>query len=90
MPILIFTLSACKKELDYSIYVSDLRENVYLSDDGTVSATFGFRETPFFNDGKVMERHSRLVIKLQNEDYDGDYKAKSAYFAVRDLWRAKD
>ena len=22
--------------------------------------------------------------------FDGDYKAKKAYFAVRDLWRSKD
>lgn len=54
----LFSLFGCEKENPYLSYVSDLTQDVYIceTDDFTVKATYGFREEPFVNDGKAVER----------------------------------
>ncbi len=92
--ILLFTLtlclSACAKQEGLSKYVSDLRSNLYQgqSQSFTVKGGYGFKETPYQNDGKVGEKIYALTLKLVGEetnqasftasiDYNGQTRAQT-------------
>ncbi len=65
-------LSGCdcsgKKEVDYLSHVSELRSEVYegSSKDYTLKASYGFRETPYINDGKVGKQVYYLTFEMNN------------------------
>ena len=67
----IFALSGCdcsnKKEIDYVNYVSELRSNLYegKSDNYSLKASYGFKETPYQNDGKIGKKIYLLSFKLE-------------------------
>ncbi len=88
----LFSFSACKRQDGLEIYVSELRSNVYSgqSDDLTLKASYGYKENPYQNDGKVGTLHPLLIIKLigkettqstytvsfefNNQNYTADFK----------------
>ncbi len=57
-----------KKEVDYLSHVSELRSEVYegKSEDYTLKASYGFRETPYINDGKVGKQVYYLTFEMVN------------------------
>lgn len=66
------TLVGCdcsnRKNVDYLNYVSELRYEVYegKSQDYTIKASYGFRETPYVNDGKVDKTIYYLTFEMLN------------------------
>lgn len=62
----------CKKAPDYSVYVSELRAYIYQgeSENYHVKACYGFKETPFINDGKVGNTVNLLQLKLIGKETD--------------------
>ena len=61
-----FTLSfsACKKEIDYFSYVSELRDNIFIAetDEYTLRAYSVVKETPYIADGIAMETSRRIEV----------------------------
>ena len=57
-----------KKDVDYLNYISELRYEVYQgkSQDYNLKASYGFRETPYVNDGKVGKTLYYLTFELTN------------------------
>lgn len=64
--------SACKKENELLEYVSELRSDVFCCDNECcdISASYGFKEEPFINDGKVGARVYRLNFSLKGAETD--------------------
>ena len=60
------SLSACKKETDYFLYVSELRENVFVAKTETFSLRVHAvqKETPYETDGIARETSMRTEIYL--------------------------
>ncbi len=60
------TLFSCKEDLGLTPYVSELRSNLYqgTGEDFTVKGGYGFKETPYQNDGKVASPVYQLNLKL--------------------------
>ncbi len=69
---LIFLFCGCKKPLDLSVHVSELRSNVYQgeSENYSVKACYGFKENPFINDGKVGNTVNLLQFRLIGKEMD--------------------
>ena len=67
---LTLTLSGCdcssKKDIDYLNYVSELRSNVYQgkSQDYNLKASYGYKEFPYINDGKIGKKQEILTFEL--------------------------
>lgn len=66
------TFSACAKDNALASNVSDLRSAVYegTSEYFSLSASYGFREEPFIQDGIACNRVYKLKIKLKNKQLD--------------------
>ncbi len=64
------SLFACKQQDGLYPFVSDLRSNAYQGQSGelTVKGGYGFRETPFVNDGKVGNCAYALTLKLVGKE----------------------
>lgn len=62
----------CSKESKLLPYISELRETLYegSSERYTVTAGYGFCETPRQSDGKVGELKKRLTVSLKGADAD--------------------
>lgn len=63
---LFFTLTACKKEMDYFPYVSELRSNVLLAetDEFSLRVYAVTKESPYLPDGIPRESNTRLEAYL--------------------------
>ena len=59
-------LCGCEKPAPYAENVSELRENIFsgAADDIAISEFYGFKETPYVNDGKVGAKVYALTFKL--------------------------
>ncbi len=73
--VLIFLLtfsSACSNKFSLNEYVSELRSCLYegRSESYTIKAGYGFKESPFVNDGKVGDRVNLLSFKLVDKQTD--------------------
>ncbi len=68
--ITLLTLCACKEKQGLEVYVSELRSNVYIgsSELFTVKGGYGFKETPYQNDGKVGSIGYFLTLKLMDSE----------------------
>ena len=66
----LLTFSACKSQPGLEVYVSELRSNLYAgeSDDIKVKASYGYKETPYQNDGKIGALKPLLTIKLMGKE----------------------
>lgn len=66
----LFSLSACKTASIFDGKVSELRSILYEGSGETLSlkAAYGFRETPYENDGKVGNLAHTLTLKLLNKE----------------------
>lgn len=65
--------SACSKPPSLDVYLSELRSDVFegQSQSYFLKAGFGFKETPFVNDGLVGETVSQMTFKLEGDLVDG-------------------
>lgn len=74
LTILLFPLSlgGCEKNDLLSSSVSELRRDIFYgeSQNYSVKASYGFREKPYVNDGKVGALENALVFKLLNKETD--------------------
>lgn len=66
---------SCKTQVDYSIYVSELRTNIYQGEKDEVKIVVytGFKESPFIADGYVGEIKKYIIVRLVScpENIDG-------------------
>ena len=64
--------SGCAKTNPLYDCVSELRLNLYQGscEDFTLKAGYGFKETPYHNDGEVSKRIYQLTFRLLNKDID--------------------
>lgn len=69
---ILFILGACKKQINYFEYVSELRSNIYIAttDEFTIKAYYSLRESPYLSDGIKQETEPRLEIYLYTLSYD--------------------
>ena len=61
----LFSLCGCKKTNPLYEHVSELRQTIFIgsSDNLTLKAGYGFKETPFINDKKVSDKICFLDLK---------------------------
>lgn len=88
----IFIFSGCKEQNPYVKYISDLQQDIYAGKvgDANLTATYGFREYPFLNDGTVGERVYGYVFKLdaipddihRSIEFESDGKTYAANFEL--------
>lgn len=69
---LLLCLSSCKEQNNLFNYVSELRSDVFVgeSQNFSLKASYGFKETPFNNDGKVKSRIYVLNFILLDKQTD--------------------
>jgi len=69
---LLLTLSGCKEPFTLEKSVSELRSDLFYGESSsyTVKAGYGFKEEPYFNDGKVGDVVSTLTFRLLNKETD--------------------
>ncbi len=81
---LLFTLNlfACKTNEGLAPYVSELRSNVFTGESGdlTVKGAYGFKETPYQNDGKVGTKVYLLTLKILGKE-----TSQTSYTATLDF-----
>jgi len=75
---LLFSLalfSACKKQVDYFSYVSELRSNILIAQEGELSLRIFsvFKESPYESDGIKMEIFERTEFYLTAPSGDKEY-----------------
>jgi len=88
----LFTLS-CSKSNGLVPFVSELRSNVYegKTENLVVKAGYGFKESPYSNDGEVKEKTYALTFKIISDaphdtaytvsfDYDGNHFSQAFKF----------
>ena len=68
----IFSLTACKETNELCPYVSQLRSNIFFSQDSDlqVKAYYGFSESPLVNDGNVDNTKYSLIFHLIDKQTD--------------------
>lgn len=61
-------MTACEKQVDLSPYVSELRQAVYYGESQSykLTAHYGYKESPYALDGKVMPKKYSLCFFLDN------------------------
>ena len=71
--LVITPLFGCKPEKGLEVYLSELRSDLFegKSQTYTIKAGYGFKETPFINDGVVGETVSALNFRLGGTIVDG-------------------
>ncbi len=64
--------SGCKSDNPLEKYVSELRCDVFYgqSENFTIKAGYGFKETPYNNDGKARSRQNLLTFRLLDKETD--------------------
>lgn len=93
--------SGCATTSAYERYVSDLREDILVGENGDLilTAEYGFRESPFVADGKIGERVYGLTFRLNVVPDEikrtvkfvkdnKEYSADFAYDAVSGTYKA--
>ena len=65
--------AGCTENNDLFAYVSELRQNIYegKSQNYTVKAAYGFKESPFSSDGKAGEKIYKLTFRLPEKETEG-------------------
>ena len=73
LTLVITPLFGCKPEKGLEVYLSELRSDLFegKSQTYTLKAGYGFKETPFINDGVVGETVSTLSFRLGGAVVDG-------------------
>ncbi len=68
--IMLSAVISCKKDVDLSYYVSELRENVYVGEVDSLKVTVypEKRETPFIADSYVGKLKNQLIVKIDGEN----------------------
>ena len=71
----VLSFSSCAKNQGLTPYVSELRSALFEGQSQylTIKAGYGFRETPFNQDGQVKSRVNLLTFKLLNEQLQATY-----------------
>ncbi len=69
---LLFTLFGCKKSMDLSPFVSELKTQIYSSEseEFKLTASYGFKEKHYNSDGKISERVYVLAFRLLDKQSD--------------------
>lgn len=93
---MLFT-AGCKENNIYIEKISDLRQDIYTggADDLTLTANYGFKESPFIADGKVSDIVYGYTFKLhiipdeikRSIEFSDENKEYSAVFELDDLTR---
>ena len=67
-----FSFSGCKKEDLLLSSISELKSDIFYgeSENYSIKASYGFRENPYINDGKVSPLQNVLIFKLLNKQMD--------------------
>ncbi|MBR5900232.1 MAG: hypothetical protein IKZ38_02415 [Clostridia bacterium] len=63
------TFSGCKNQEDLTPYLSQLHDKVYLGENEySLKSVYGFKETPFLNDGKIGDKEWALNFTLKADE----------------------
>lgn len=73
LPLLVTAFfSGCKKESSLTLHISELRSEIYFSEDENIKAAYGFKEEPYVNDGKVGKTVCNLTFYINGKDSDAE------------------